>query len=323
MVRVLFANEQFNAGMAWSDLSPLLPGWQIDACARNELLSAVDGADVVCPFGARVDRGVIAAGRFGLVQQFGVGLDAVDIEAATELGVWVSRLPGELTGNADSVAELVVTHVLLLMRRVDEARQALRERRWGQPMGRSLVDSTIVVVGLGASGIAVVNRLRPFGPRILAIRAHPERGAVDGVDRVAGPGELRALAGEADILICCATLDETTRNLFDSGVFGAVRPGALFVNVARGGLVDEPALLDALNSGRLAGAALDVFATEPADPHSALLTHPNVIATPHIAGLTGRTFRNSARLFAGNLRRWAEGAAPEWSANEPPAPRRP
>jgi phosphoglycerate dehydrogenase-like enzyme len=96
-----------------------------------------------------------------------------------------------------------------------------------------------------------------------------------------------------------------------------MKPGALFVNVARGGLVDEAALLAALESGRLGGAGLDVHSREPADPSSALLRHPLVLATPHVGGLTGLMFRRTGQLFAANLQRWAQGETPRWAVNSP------
>jgi phosphoglycerate dehydrogenase-like enzyme len=321
-VEVLFARERFSAGVPWTDLGPLLPGWTIRSCSAAELADRLGPADVVCPFGTPVDEGVIAAGQFGLLQQFGVGLDGIDLEAANEHGVWVARLPGELTGNADSVAELAVLFVLTLLRRFDDARQSLRERRWGQPMGRSVSECTVLIVGLGAVGRAVLARLRPFGSRIVAVRAHPERGGVDGVDWVRGVADLGAAVSQADVVVCCATLDAASQSLFGAEVLGSCKPGSIFVNVARGGLVDEVALLNALDSGVLAGAGLDVHATEPADPDSPLLRHPNVIATPHVAGLTGRTFDRSGRLFAANLQRWAAGSSPDWAVNAPAHPRR-
>lgn len=316
-MEVLFAREQFNVGMPWTELAPLLPGWRIRACPSAELADHLSGVDVVCPFGTPVPATAIASGEFGLVQQFGVGLDGIDMDAATHHGVWVARLPGELTGNADSVAELAVLYLLALVRRFDDARRALRERRWGEPMSRSVADCTVLVVGLGAVGRAVVARLRPFGPRIVAVRAHPERGVVAGVEQVVGTRDLVGAVGQADVVICAAMLDADSRGLFDARVFGSFKPGAVFINVARGGLVEESALLDALESGTVSGAGLDVHATEPADPDSRLLRHPSVLSTPHLAGLTERMFRRSGDLFAANLQRWKSGQPPEWAANTP------
>jgi phosphoglycerate dehydrogenase-like enzyme len=153
------------------------------------------------------------------------------------------------------------------------------------------------------------------------VRAHPEWGGVAGVERVVGPGDLAVAVADSDVVICCAMLHAGSRQLFDAGVCAAFEAGAVFVNVARGGLVDEDALLDALDRHHVAGAFLDVFATEPADPSSPLVTHPQVMATPHVAGVTGRMFDRSSRLFADNVRRWAGGAPPEWPVNRPDTPR--
>jgi phosphoglycerate dehydrogenase-like enzyme len=253
------------------------------------------------------------AGAFGLVQQFGVGLEKVDVAAATNRGIWVARLPGELTGNADSVAETAVLHLLALSRRLDEARQRLSDGGWGGPVGRALTGKTVLIVGLGAIGSAVAARLRPFGVRLTGIRAHPERGGP--VDEVAGPEDLHEMLGEADAVICAAMYDGSDARLFGRAAFSAMRPGALFVNVARGGLVDEPALVAALDSGQVSGAGLDVFDGEPHP--GPLARHPRVLATPHMGALTDHMLQLSARLFTENIQRWATGADPRWAVNHP------
>jgi phosphoglycerate dehydrogenase-like enzyme len=320
---VLFGREKFNVGLPWTELGPLLPGWRIRGCPAGELAAHLDGVDVVCPFGAAVSAEAIARGRFGLIQQYGVGLDRVAVDAATEAGVWVCRLPGDRTGNADSVAEMAVLHVLALLRRLDDARAGLAAGRWGQPVGRSLLGTTTVLVGLGAIGSAAARRLVGFGTRLIGVRAHPELGGPEAVDRVVGPDALHDVLGEADVVICSAMGSAETRQLFGRRAFGAVKPGAVFVNVARGSLVDESALLDALDSGRVAAAGLDVFAVEPADATQPLLAHPRVLATPHIAGLTEVMFQRSGELFAANLIRWWRGETPRWAVNRPPVLRSP
>ncbi|HLU57997.1 MAG TPA: NAD(P)-dependent oxidoreductase [Pseudonocardia sp.] len=280
MPEVLFGREEFNPGLPWTRLQPLLPGWRIRGCRAAEPAAHVDGADVVCPFGAEVGAEVIARGPFGLIQQYGVGLDRVDVDAATEAGVWVCRLPGDRTGNADSVAELAVLHVLALPRRLDDARSALAAGRWGQPVGRSLLGTTTVLVGLGVIGTAVARRLAGFGTRLVGVRARPELGGPEPVERVVGPDALLDVQAEADVVVCCAMGSPETGNLFDARAFEAVKPGAVFVNVARGSLVDEPALVAALDSGRVCAAGLDVHAAEPADPAGPLLTHPRGAGHP-------------------------------------------
>jgi len=319
---ILFGRERFTAELAWTDLAPLLPGWSIRTCRPAAVAGHLDGVDVLCPFGARIDAAVLAGGAFGLVHQFGVGLEKVDIGRATELGVWVARVPGDVGGNAHSVAELAVLHLLALFRRLEDARLALREHRWeSRPTGRSLLGATVAVVGLGAVGTAVTRCLAPFGTRLLGVRARPDRGGPPEVEYVTGPDQLAGVLSQADAVVCCAMFDGASARLFDADAFAAMRPGAIFVNVARGGLVDEAALLAALESGHLGGAGLDVHATEPADPESALLRHPRVLATPHVAGFTDAMFRRTGAAFASNVLRWAAGEPPRWAVNSPAARR--
>ena len=317
-MRLLFGRERFTAELAWTDLSAVLPGWDIITCPRHEVIRHLDGVDVICPFGSRIDRAVLEAGGFGLVHQFGVGLDQVDIDRATELGVFVARVPGDAGGNADSVAEIAVLHLLALTRRLAEARAALADGRWeGRPTGESLHGATVLIVGLGAIGVAVAGRLAPFGTRLVGVRARPGLGGPAEVEQVAGPDEMPALLAAADAVICCAMFTGSNAGMFGTAAFGAMKPGALFVNVARGGLVDEAALLSALEAGLLGGAGLDVHAAEPADPESALLRHPLVLATPHVGGLTRQMFWRTGEVFAANVQRWASGQEPRWAANSP------
>jgi phosphoglycerate dehydrogenase-like enzyme len=317
-VRLLLARPEISADLSWAALAPLLPGWELATCRPGAIAEHADGADVLCPLGAPVSLETMKAGTFGLIQQFGVGLDGVDVAAATDLGIWVSRVPGDAGGNADSVAELAVLHLLALTRRLDESRAALDQGNWpGRPTGRSLLDATILIVGLGAIGAGVARRLAPFGPRLLGVRARPARGGPPQVTVVAGPDRLPELLGQADAVICCAMLHEGTAGLFGAAQFAAMRPGALFINVARGGLVDEPALLAALDSGQVGGAGLDVFAREPADPDGPLPRHPRVLATPHVGWLTELMFRRTSEVFARNILRWADGGEPQWAVNSP------
>ena len=320
---ILFCRERFTAELDWAHVGPLLPGWTIRTCRRDDVMSHVAGADVVCPFGAAVDAPILEAGTFGLVHQYGVGLEKVDVERATELGVWVARVPGDAGGNADSVAELAVLQLLALTRRLDEARACLADGQWdARPTAGSLLGSTVAIVGLGAIGYALALRLAAFGTRLLAVRAHPELGGPPGVDLVVGPDRLAAVLGQADAVACCAMFDGRNRQMFDAAAFAAMKPGSLFVNVARGGLVDESALLAALESGQVAGAGLDVHAVEPVDPGSALLRHPGVLATPHVGGLTRLMFSKTGAIFAQNVLRWAAGDPPLWAANSPAFTRR-
>jgi phosphoglycerate dehydrogenase-like enzyme len=317
-VKVLFGREQISPDLSIEQLAGHLPGWEIAYCARDKVADHLDGVDVICPFGARIGAQIMSSGSFGLVHQFGVGLDGVDIETATRLGVLVARVPGDIGGNADSCAELAVLHLLALFRRLDESRAALAERSLThRPVGRSLLDATVLIVGLGAIGTALARRLAPFGPRLLGVRARPELGGPAGVELVAGPDQLPDLLAQSDAVMCCAVLHNGNAGMFGPAEFAAMRPGAVFVNVARGGLVDEGALLTALDSGQVGAAGLDVFSHEPADPQLPLIQHPNVIATPHIGWHTGFMFRQTSEAFAANLMRYSRGELPLWTVNSP------
>jgi lactate dehydrogenase-like 2-hydroxyacid dehydrogenase len=129
-VKVLFGREQISAHPGFDQLAAHLPGWEIACSPPGKVADHLEGVDVVCPLGARIAAPVISSGSFGLVHQFGVGLDGVDIATATRLGVLVARVPGDVGGNADSCAELAVLHLLALFRRLDESRAALAERHW-------------------------------------------------------------------------------------------------------------------------------------------------------------------------------------------------
>ncbi len=315
---ILFCRERFTAECDWTAVGALLPGWTIRSCPTTQASAHLAGVDVVCPLGERIDAAVLQAGTFGLVQQYGVGLEKVDLDRATELGVWVARIPGETGGNAESTAELAVLHLLALLRKLDDARAVLASGRWeGRPTGASLLGATVAIVGLGALGSALAPRLASFGTKLIGVRAHPARGGPATVQQIAGPDQLGDVLGQCDAVVCCALYDGSNAKMFDAAAFAAMKPGAIFVNVARGGLVDENALLAALDSGQVGAAGLDVYPVEPPDPGSALLRHPNVIATPHIGGLTREMFYRSAAVFAANVRRWAAGEAPNWAANAP------
>jgi phosphoglycerate dehydrogenase-like enzyme len=287
--RVRFARPHYAPGLEWSAYQPLLSDWEI-VVGEPAAPGALDGVDVLVA--AAVDADLIDAGAFGLIQQIGTGTDRIDVEAATDAGVWVSSLPSGVTGNADGVADTALLLTLAALRRLDESRQALAEGRWSEPAGRTLAGRTVVIVGLGDVG-----------------------------ERVAGPGSLAALAAEADALILCARFAPGAPPPVDARVLRAARPGLILVNVARGGLVDQAALLAALDDGQVGAANLDVFTTEPPAPDDPLVHHPRVLALPHVAGVTEDMFRRAGPRLAAELERWRTGRPPLHAVNSPPSPR--
>lgn len=307
---------------AMADVEPLLrsllPEFEITSCLPEAVPHHLDGVDIITPFMTRIDAAIIEQGQFGLVQQFGVGLEVVDVDTATRLGVWVARIPSVGTGNAESVAEHAMLLMLALSRRLPETRQALEERRSFAPKGLALFGKHACIVGLGGIGLNLAMRLKAFGMHLTAVRARPDLGAPPetGIERVYGPSELHTALRTSNYVILCARYDQNNHHMIDQAALQAMPPGAFLINVARGGLVAPDALLSALERGHLAGAGLDVFWEEPVDPQHPIFRQ-NVIATSHIAGVTDILYAGVSQAYAENVRRYARGEAPLHTVNTP------
>ncbi|HEV2177196.1 MAG TPA: phosphoglycerate dehydrogenase [Terriglobia bacterium] len=224
------------------------------------------------------------AGRLRVVGRAGVGVDNVDLNAATRRGIVVMNTPG---GNATSVAEHALALLLALARRIPQADRSLKEGKWEkkQFLGTELRSKTLGLVGLGHIGMEVARLAQACQMDVLACDPYvPAMMAGQHNIRLAA---LEELLPASDFISLHSTLTPETQHLINARTLGLMKPGVRLVNCARGELVDEAALLQALESGQVAGAALDVFETEPPREAAAqLATHPNVIATPHIAGST-------------------------------------
>jgi len=315
-LKILFCDEGYSE--ARRRLARLLPEHAIQATAPSRVVERLPGVDVVVPYMAQIDARVIDAGTFGLIQQFGVGLETVDVEAATRAGVWVARIPSGGTGNAESVAEHALLLMLALARRLPQAEQTLRNGQLGEPAGTALAGKTACIVGIGSAGGALALRLQALGMRAIAVRKNIGGQAPAGAafEHVYGLAELKDAVACADFVVITARYEPDAHHMFDRTVFDAMKPGAFFINVARGGFVDHAALADALRAGRVAGAGLDVIEGEPIGPSHPVLAL-NVIATPHVAGVTDLSYEGIAREVAENVRRYARGEAPRYAANAP------
>lgn len=256
--------------------------------------------DVLVPIGGVVGAGLMDAARPKLIQQFGVGLQGVDMKAAHERGIPVRNVPAADTGNAAAVAELVIFHLLALLRRFPRAAASVRDQRVGEPIGSILSGKTVTVLGTGAIGARVLGLLDAFGATGIGVG---RRAASDVLppDRYYPSERLDDALTGADALVACVPLTADTRGMVGAAQFAAMPPGGYLVNVGRGPVVDYGALLDALRAGRLAGAGLDVMWTEPADPADPLLAE-NVIVTPHIGGVTRESYEQMAAAFAASVR---------------------
>jgi phosphoglycerate dehydrogenase-like enzyme len=286
----------------------LLPGDEIRGGAADRLPSAP--VDVLVPAMSRLDAAVMDAAQPRLIQQFGAGLDGVDIGAAQQRGIPVANVPAAASGSAAAVAEIAILHLLALSRRLDESRAALRDRRLGEPIGVSLAGRTATVVGLGGIGREVATRLQAFGTRVIGVGRRP-RSALDPetaavIDAYRPVEEMSQALGQGDLLVLCTPLTPQTRGLIGASELAALRPGGVVVNVGRGPVVDYEALLAALRSGSLAGAGLDVFWREPIDPDDPILRE-NVFVTPHIGGVTRQAGHQTALRFVANVERLRRG----------------
>lgn len=213
-----------------------------------------------------------------VVAKYGVGLDSVDQSAMAHHGVRLGWTGGI---NRRSVSELVIAMMISLLREIPQASSDLREEIWRQRIGRQLSGRTVGIVGCGHVGKDLAVLLRALGCRVLAndILDFPDFYARHQIE----PCALEPLLAEADIVTLHIPLDDSTRGLFDDEKLGLMRSGAILINAARGGIVDETALKIRLKDGRLGGAGFDVLATEPPEDWE-LLQLPNFLATPHIGG---------------------------------------
>jgi phosphoglycerate dehydrogenase-like enzyme len=289
----------------------------VEVVPLARLAEASRAAAVLVPMMTRIDAPLIAATSARLIQQWGAGLEGVDVEAASARGILVANVPSDLTGNAESTAE----HALLLMlgaaRRLHACRRMFEEGQWGYPVGDALIGRRALVVGLGRVGRALARRLAAMGMAVDAIRREPRPDDVAqaALDRLGSPADLARLAADADFVVCTATSTPESRGMFDGRVFRAMKPSAIFVNVSRGTLVAEADLIAALRDGTIAGAGLDVFLEEPIAGGHPLLGMEQVLATPHVAGVTRQSYEGIARVVAANVTAVREGRPPSYCVN--------
>jgi glyoxylate reductase len=277
---------------------------------RAALAAGARAADgLLCLLTDRIDSELFDnCPRLRVVSSCSVGLDHIDLAAASARGIPVGFTPGVLV---ETTADFAFGLLLAAARRIPEADRFVRAGEWTQQrrwepellLGRDLFGATLGIVGLGDIGRAVARRAHGFGMRVLGwTRSGRE---VPGVEVV----ELNDLLECSDLLTIHVALAPETRDLIDAGALARLRPGAVLVNTARGGVVNEAALTEALRTGRLAAAALDVFETEPLDPTSPLLAAPNLILAPHIGSASVATRERMADLAVANLLAGLEGRA--------------
>ena len=257
-----------------------------------ELLAIVGEYDaLVVRSETKVTSAVIEAGKqLQVIARAGIGVDNIDLDAATSAGIAVVNAP---TGNMVAAAEHTLALMLALSRNIPRAHQSLKEGEWRRNafVGIEVRNKTLGIVGLGRVGSEVARRAQSFGMRLLACDpfVSPDYAQRIGVELLS----LEEMLAECDFITLHTPLTDSNHQLIGVKELNQIKPGARLINVARGELIDEAALLEALQSGRLAGVALDVFAKEPPG-RSPLLEHPNVVVTPHLGASTEEAQREVA-----------------------------
>jgi phosphoglycerate dehydrogenase-like enzyme len=294
-----------------------VPGDEALAVDTADLPDAVRTADVLIPLMARLDAPLIGATSARLIQQWGAGLDGVDVAAATARGVRVCNVPSDATANADSTAEHALLLMLAVARRLRTCARVLQEGGWGVPRGEALAGGRALIVGFGRVGRALARRLLAMGMHVDAVRRSPEPGEAErhGLGRLGTPQDLIRFASDADFVVCTAAPDRGGRGLVNVGVFQAMKPTAALVNVGRGAIVNETDLIAALTSGTIAGAGLDVFQEEPLPRGHPFETMENVFVTPHVAGVTRQSYAGIAAIVADNVARLKRGRVLRYCVN--------
>ena len=260
------------------------------------------------------DRLLVRAPHLAWVHSATSGVERALTPNALERGVVVTNARGVFSR---PIAEYVLMMILAVSRRLPQLLELQRERTWQPLEGAELRDVTVGIVGLGSIGRAVGALATGFGCRVVAVRRRPgtdlagtddDRSLGEAMlERVGGPETLPELLAESDFIVLAAPLTPETIDMINDDTLAMVKPGAWLINVARGRLVDERALLRALRDGTLGGAVLDTFRDEPLPATSPFYDLDNVIVTPHTAWSSGRVLDRSVELFCDNLRRFAVG----------------
>ena len=281
---------------------------------RAALTKAMAQCDVLVPtITDRIDAELIAGAgeQLKLIANFGNGVDHIDLKAARARGIIVTNTPGVLT---DDTADMAMALLLAVPRRLAEGERLVRSGKWTgwKPtgmLGRRISGKTLGIVGMGRIGQAIALRAKGFG---LSIRYHNRHRLPDVVERAVGASfdpDMQTLLEASDFVSLNCPHDEETHHMIDAARLAQMKPDACLINIARGELVDEAALIDALEQGVIAGAGLDVYAHEPAvDPR--LLALENAVLIPHMASATVEAREATGDRVIANIQMWTDGHRP-------------
>ncbi|KAM3306038.1 glyoxylate/hydroxypyruvate reductase HPR3 isoform X2 [Capsicum chacoense] len=314
VTRVLFCGPHFPASHNYTrEYLQCYPFVQVDDVPLESVAAVIGDYEICVVKNFRMNSDVLShAKSMKLIMQFGVGLEGVDINAATKHGIKVARIPGGATGNAASCAEMAIYLILGLLRKQHQLKISVEQKKLGEPIGDNLQGKTVFILGFGNIGIHLAKRLRPFDVKILATKRSWGRLAQDSskseapsvendcyadlVDERGSHADILKFASKADIVVCCLAMNSETAGIVNNDFISVMRKGAILINISRGGLLDYDAVLTHLKSGHLGGLGIDVAWTEPFDPDDAILKFPDVIITPHVAGVTELSYRYMGKV---------------------------
>jgi len=282
--------------------------------SRDALITAMQECDVLVPTVTdSIDADMIAAAGadLRLIANFGAGTEHIDLEAAAARKILVTNTPGVFT---DDTADLAMAAIIGVPRRIREGTGLIRRGEWTGwaptgMLGRKLGDKVLGILGMGRIGQAVAHRARAFG---LEVAYYNRRRLPDAVEKMLGARYIEtvdALVEQADILTIHSPLTDETKGLIDERRINMMKPGSSIVNTARAEIIDQEAMIAALQSGQLAGAGLDVYPDEPRVDQR-LIDHPNVMTLPHIGSATVEGREASGDKVIANIRFWADGHRP-------------
>ena len=297
-----------------AELFEVVPSSDDHPMDRDELIAAMRDADVLVPTVTdRIDRAMIeaAGARIGLIANFGAGIEHIDLAAARAAKIIVTNTPGVFT---DDTADLTMTLILSVPRRVVEGVRLVRRGEWtgwapSAMLGHRIGGKRLAIIGMGRIGQAVAHRARAFGLDIAYHSRHRLPAALENMLGARFEENFDQLVAEADILTLHCPASPETHHIINAARIAMMKPTAYLINTARGDLIDEEALIAALEAGKLGGAGLDVYAREPTiDPR--LLALPNVITLPHLGSATVEGREASGERVIANIRFWADGHRP-------------
>ncbi len=295
-------------------LRDALPNHEIVPTEPDALAEEAPNAEVIIPARTPIDAAVIASTpRLRLIQQFGIGVDHVDLQAARARGVPVANAPAGPSGIGKAVAEFALMHLIAAGRQLPTHLRTLAARSIAVPFGASLFDARVCIVGVGGVGSEIAKLLKPFGTTLIGVKRTPDPELAQrlGLTELYTADLLTEAVRDCGFVVLSVPLTDETHGLIDQSVLDSMPDGSVLVNVSRGPVVERGPLLNALDSGRLRAAGLDVFWEEPVDPDDPVLER-EVFATPHGASACDIFLRGTTEVVRDNIARIEAGQVPKY-----------